>query len=113
VDKDSLTKDRSRKVCLTSAMYNKIFGNISLQDSSVVHGDACPVPLNGPGVLPGWATAIWSIKRDSFKITTTKPQNCVVAKVNRKTVYGIVQQLYMLVDHMGVSSLDPLRLEVC
>ncbi|KNZ49736.1 hypothetical protein VP01_4821g2, partial [Puccinia sorghi] len=44
-----------------------------------------------------------SIQRDGFKITTTKPQNCVVAKVNRKTVYGIVQQLYSLVDHMGVS----------
>ncbi|KNZ59268.1 hypothetical protein VP01_1770g4 [Puccinia sorghi] len=102
VDKDSLTKDRSRKVCLTLAMYNKIFEYISLQDSSVVHRDACPVPLNSPGVLLGWAKAIWSIQCDGFNIMTTKPQNCVVAKVNWKTVCGIVQQLYTLVDHMGV-----------
>ncbi|KNZ46869.1 hypothetical protein VP01_6889g1 [Puccinia sorghi] len=65
--KDSLTKDRSQKVCLTSAMYNKIYEYIACQDSSVVHREACPVPFNSPGVLPGWAKPIrrktvWSPK---------------------------------------------------
>ncbi|KNZ45787.1 hypothetical protein VP01_77g1 [Puccinia sorghi] len=49
-DKDSLTEDSSRKI----------------------HRDACPVPLNGPGVLPGWAKAIWSIQRDGFRIKKKK-----------------------------------------
>ncbi|KNZ44539.1 hypothetical protein VP01_905g4 [Puccinia sorghi] len=62
--------------------------------------DTCPVPLN-PGVLPGWAKAIWSIQRDGFKITTTMPQNCVVAKVNRKTIYGIVQHVKLCGDFVA------------
>ncbi|KNZ60108.1 hypothetical protein VP01_1609g2 [Puccinia sorghi] len=48
-----------------------------------------------------WFTRIHALV--SFNFPTRKPQNCAIAKVNRKTLYGMVQKLCMLVDHMGVS----------
>ncbi|PLW44072.1 hypothetical protein PCASD_04850 [Puccinia coronata f. sp. avenae] len=79
-------------------MYKKVFEFIAQEDPLVIRRDAAQIP-RGALVLSGLATPIRSVDVEGLKVTTTKPQNCVVAMVNGIPRYGIVKQIYLFSDH--------------
>lgn len=98
--KDVKDQRKAKPISWTDEMYEKIYEYILKEDQSVVRRDTVPVPRGGQ-VLSGWAHPVQAFECDGFKVTTTKPQNCVVAKISGKVCYGIVKQFYTFADHTG------------
>jgi hypothetical protein len=97
-EKDAKVKRKPKKISWTNPMYEKVFEFIAQEDPLVIRRDAAQIP-RGALVLSGLATPIRSVDVEGLKVTTTKPQNCVVAMVNGIPRYGIVKQIYSFSDH--------------
>jgi hypothetical protein len=96
--KDAKIKRKPKKISWTNPMYTKVFEFIAREDPLVIWRNAAKIPRGGL-VFSGLATPIRLVDVEGLKVTTTRPQNCVVATVNGMPWYGIVKQIYSFFDH--------------
>lgn len=86
-------------ITLRNEEYEEVFRWLKKTETGVVHRDTYPCPPGGRE-FGGTAVAIRSTTHHGVMVSTTPPNNCVVANMVGKGIrYGMVTHIYRLRDH--------------
>ncbi|MBW0497866.1 hypothetical protein O181_037581 [Austropuccinia psidii MF-1] len=105
ITKKGNTREGSRrinmkKIRLIASRYMLLFDLCLKKDPAIVHRDTYPVPQFGH-YLSGFVEVVQNIDCKGIMVGCSSPCNCVVAKIGKKTLYGVIKQCYRYVDHLG------------
>ncbi|POV96316.1 hypothetical protein PSHT_15207 [Puccinia striiformis] len=97
------SKRNPRRINLENSIYDKLLELFQSEDSTIRHYLNLPHPLQAKILhLDAIPLVTWECS-DDIRISVKPPNNCVVAKVDGKSHYGFVKEIYSVNDPRGGS----------
>ncbi|KAI9624897.1 hypothetical protein KEM48_008679 [Puccinia striiformis f. sp. tritici PST-130] len=97
------SKRNPRRINLENSIYDKLLELFQSEDSTIRHYLNLPHPLQAKILhIDAIPLVTWECS-DDIRISVKPPNNCVVAKVDGKSHYGFVKEIYSVNDPRGGS----------